>query len=108
MSTQLAPYDDESGPFSRRQLAAAQRIQASTELELYRYFLEARALADCDRFDTQAVADATRCALDEEIALLDLGLAQAGQSAAKLALVARHVERLANINDRRISRRFGG
>jgi hypothetical protein len=108
MSTQLAPYDDDMGPFSRRQQAAAQRSQASTELELYRYFLEARAVADRDRFDTQAVADATRCALGEEIGLLDFGLAQAGQSAAKLALVARHVERLANINDRRISRRFGG
>jgi len=77
-------------------------------LEVYCYFLRTRALADIDRLDTQAIADASRAALEEECGLLDYGLAQAGQSAAKAALVGRHVERMATINDRRITRRFGG
>jgi len=82
-------------------------MRAGAELEVYRHALESRVLAEIDRLDTQAIGDVSRAALDEEVNLLDYGLARAGQSAAKAALVARHVERLANINDRRISRRFG-
>ncbi|MFZ1154802.1 MAG: hypothetical protein WAN93_07860 [Solirubrobacteraceae bacterium] len=54
------------------------------------------------------MADASRAGLEEELDLLDYGMARAGQSAAKVELVARHVERLSAINNRRISRRFGG
>lgn len=108
MSFLPAPIEDDPGALTPRQLAGARRAQASTELEVYRHFLRTRALADIDRLDTQAIADASRAALEEECSLLDYGLAQAGQSAAKVALVARHVERTATINDRRITRRFGG
>jgi hypothetical protein len=101
------PLDDPDG-LNPRQLARARRAQASTELELFRYGLQARTRAEVDRLDSQAVADASRAALDEELDLLDYGLTQAGGSAAKATLVARHVERLAAINDRRITRRFGG
>lgn len=109
MSTYNLPARlDDSGGLSARQVEKARRMQASTELEVFRHTLESRALADIDALDSQALADASRAALDEEIGLMDYGLARAGQSAAKAALVAQHVERLARINNRRITRRFGG
>ncbi len=103
-----APLDDETGWLTTRQLAKARRAQAGAELELFRYGLAARTRAEADRLDSQAVADASRTALELEIDLLDYGLARAGQSAAKLELVSRKVELLANANSRRIARRFGG
>lgn len=108
MSMLPAPLDDEGRSMNSRQLTKAKRAQASAELAVFSHALETRALAEIDRLDSQAVADASRAALDEEIALMDYGLARAGQSVAKTALVARHVERVATINDRRITRRFGG
>jgi hypothetical protein len=108
MSQALVPLNDGSaGWLTNRQLARARRAQLSTELTVFRHGLDARARAEMDAQDTQAVADASRIALDEELDLLDYGLSRAGQSAAKAELVARHVERLAVINNRRISRRFG-
>lgn len=107
MSLLPAPLDDDTG-LTSRQLVKARRAQASTELAVFRHALETRALADIDRLDSQAVADASRAALDEEVDLLDYGLARASGSAAKTQLVIRHVERAAVINDRRITRRFGG
>lgn len=108
MSYLPAPLDDNSGGLSSRQLAKARRAQVGSDLEVFRYGLGVRARAQIDQLDSQAVADASRAAFDEEADLLDYGLARAGQSAAKTALVARHVERIATINDRRITRRFGG
>ena len=107
MSLLPAPLGDETGR-TPRQLAKAKRQAASTALAVFQYGLEAQARAHIDQHDTQALADASRCALDEECALLDDGLARAGVSAAKVELVARHVQRMAFINDRRITRRFGG
>jgi hypothetical protein len=107
MSLLPAPLDDDIGP-TPRQSAKARRAQASTELELFRYGLTARARAEIDRLDSQALADASRASLEEELDTLDYGLARAGTSAAKVELVARHVQRMATINDRRITRRFGG
>jgi hypothetical protein len=107
MSLLPVPLDD-STDLTPRQLAKARRAQTRAGLHVFSYALEARTRAEVDRLDSQAVADASRTALDEEVDLLDYGLAQAGGSAAKVALVARHVERLAAINDRRITRRFGG
>jgi hypothetical protein len=92
---------------SSRQVAAARRAEASQALEVHRYGLGARARAEIDMIDSQAVADAARAALKEEIDLLEYGMARAGGSAAKIELVARTVERLAAIDDRRITRRFG-
>jgi hypothetical protein len=103
-----APLDDDSGGFSARQLDRASRDRASSSLEVFRYGLAAGAAAQMDQIDSQAVADVARAAFEEECDLLDYGLARAGQSATKAALLARHVERLATINDRRITRRFGG
>ncbi len=106
MSLFPVPIDDGSG-LSGRQLAAAQKAQASSDLEVFRYGLGARARSQIDQLDSQSVGDATRAALEVEFDLLDYGLAQTGGSAAKAALVARHVERTATINDHRITRRFG-
>lgn len=108
MSIHNLPARLDDGGLSARQVEKARRMQASTELEVFRHMLDARALADIDALDSQALADASRAALDEEIGLMDYGLARAGQSPAKAALVAQHVERLARINNRRITRRFGG
>lgn len=107
MSFLPARQDEDTG-LSTRQLVQARRAQASSELEVFRYGLGARARAEIDRVDSQAVADATRAALDEELDLIDYGMSRAGQSAAKAELVARHVQRLSEINDRRLNRRFGG
>ena len=107
MSFLPVPADDGSG-LTPRQLARAKRAQAGAELELFRYGLMACTRAEMDRLDSQAIADASRAALEEEMDLLDYGLARAGTSAAKIELVARHVNRLATIDDRRITRRFGG
>lgn len=107
MSLLPAPLDDDTG-LSSRQLTQARRAQASSGLEVFRYGLGARARAEIDRIDSHAVADATRAALNEELDLVDYGLCRAGQSAAKAELVARHVQRLSQINDRRLNQRFGG
>lgn len=106
-SLQLARLDDQMGS-NARQIAKARRAQADAELEVFRYGLGAQMRADFDRHDSQSIADASKAALESELDLLDYGMARAGMSAAKVELVARHVERLATINDRRITRRFGG
>jgi len=85
----------------------ASRALAKANLRVFSHGLDAHARAEEDQQDSQAVADASRTALEEELDLLDYGMSRAGQSAAKVELVARHVERLSAINNRRISRRFG-
>jgi hypothetical protein len=102
-----APLDDAPGGLTAWQINKAKRAQASAELDIFRHGLVAQTRAEFDRQDAQAVADASHTSLDLELDLLDYGMARAGQSAARLELVARHVERLASINNRRITRRFG-
>lgn len=89
-----------------RQLVKAARDRANAELAVFNHCLQTVVLSETDRFDSEALADVSRAALDEEMALLDYGLNRAGQSAVKAAIVARHVERLVTINDRRIRERF--
>lgn len=107
MSLLPAPLDDDTG-LTGRQLKQARHAQASSSLEVFRYGLGARARAEIDRIDSQAVADATRAAMDAELDLVDYGMSRAGQSAVKAEIVARHVHRLGHVNDRRLIRRFGG
>jgi hypothetical protein len=99
--------EEEPSRLTKRQAAKANRDQASAELAVFRYGLQTRVQAERDRLDSEAVADASRTALELELDLLDFGLGRAGQSAAKAAIVARHVEKLVSINDRRLTRRFG-
>jgi hypothetical protein len=107
MPQSLVPFDDGRGWLTNRQLARAVREQQSTDLAVFRHGLDARRKAEEDRQDTQALGDAMRTSLDEELGLLREGLAQAGQSAAAIELVARKVETTASINNRRAARRFG-
>jgi hypothetical protein len=107
MSLLPVPFDDGQGP-TPRHVAKARRAKEASDLEVYRYSLGARARAQIDQYDSQAAGDASRTALEEEMDLLDYGLSRTGGSAAKAELVARHVSRLATINDRRITQRFGG
>jgi hypothetical protein len=102
-----AALDDPTGP-PPRQAAKARRAKDANELEVYRYGLGASGRAQIDQYDSQAAGDASRTALEIETDLLDYGLSRVGGSAAKAELVARHVNRLSTINDRRITRRFGG
>lgn len=108
MSSLLPARLDDQPDLTRRQIAQARRAEASATLEVFRYSLGARARSQMDQCDSQAAGDASQTALESELDLLDYGLARAGTSAAKIELCARHVERLATINDRRITRRFSG
>ena len=107
MSFLPVPTDDDSG-LNRRQVVQARKAEASTALELHRYGLGARFRAQVDIYDSQALADANRAAVCEEMDLVDYGLSRAGISAAKIEMTARAAQRMATINDRRIMRRFGG
>jgi hypothetical protein len=89
------------------QSTQAVRALRKAELVAFRNGLDAAVLAECDRQDSQAVADSCTAALNAELDLLDWGLHRAGNSAAKAELVARKVSRLASLNDSRITRRFG-
>jgi hypothetical protein len=64
-------------------------------------------MAEFDRQDSDAAASATQVALEVEMDVLDYGMGRAGQSAAKINLVARKVELLSSTNNRRLLRRFG-
>jgi hypothetical protein len=97
----------DSNALTPRETSRALRSQRRTELRLFEYSLGRRLAAEEDRVDAQAVADALRTSLDEELDFLDYGLRRAGDSPAKAELVARKLEQLAFINQRRIGRRFG-
>jgi hypothetical protein len=88
-------------------LTRAARASEQTELSIYKYHLDARRQAECDRIDSQAIADVARSALEEEMGVMDACLARAGDSLAKRELVARMVALQSDIDIRRITRRFG-
>jgi|GEM_PF-1499883 hypothetical protein len=108
-TTSLVPVGDGDDfsltPYER---ARASRAQRRAELEIYRHGLAAGVRAECEIQDAQAVADVIQCALQQELDVLDWGLHRADGSAAKAELVARKLNALSSINDRRIARRFGG
>jgi hypothetical protein len=82
------------------------RAQRRVERGLFRHQLSARARAEIDRMDGEAVADAIRESLDNELDLLEWGIHRADGSAAKTELVARKVSMLSQLNDRRLTRNF--
>jgi hypothetical protein len=97
--------DDDGLP--GRYLARARRAQLGAELEVFQHEVRAVALSTIDQIDAQSIADAARCSLEEELRLLEEGLARTGTSKAALELVARKVNILSTSNDRRLNRRFG-
>jgi hypothetical protein len=102
-------FDDalEAG-LTGEQVALAQNHEAQTVLAVHRHLLESRAMAEMEQFDAEAAYEAQRFCLVTQLGLLHDGLAMAGQSAAGVELVARSVELLARVNERRFLRRFGG
>jgi len=104
--TAIEPYAQPSALTPLGSVQAARTVRRA-EMTAFRHGLQAAVRAERDRQDAQAVADACTTSLEWELDLLDYGLHRAGSSAAKAELVARKVERLAAINDSRITRRFG-
>lgn len=101
------PHNDPTSGLSPRKLARVQRAHEDAELDLFHYSVQVRLRAECDRVDSEAIADAARAALREELSFLSEGLARAGNSQAALELVARKLDFLGNGNNRRLTRRFG-
>jgi len=93
---------------SSRQLARATVAQERIELAIHQHQLDARRIAECDRIDSEAIADVAKAALEEEMRVLDWGLSQAGDSVTKAELVSRMVSLQSRIDNARIARRFGG
>jgi hypothetical protein len=108
MSRLPIPLPDDPPSFTPRQLAKAKRAQTDTEIDLFRYQLQARLRAEIDRIDSEAIADAARAALQEELSLLADGLARAGNSQAALEILSRKLEIVSSANNRRLARRFAG
>ena len=106
MSQLPVPISSDDRP--SHQLARAAEAQARPELAIFEHSLRARFEAECERIDAEALSDVIKCALAEEFSVLDEWLPKCGGSAAKAELVARMVAMQSEINNRRISRRFGG
>jgi hypothetical protein len=106
MSNLPARLTDDA-PLSR-QVVRATRAQEKTELAVFEHHLTARYQAECDRIDSQAIADVTKSALENELDLLDWALERAGDSPAKRELVSRAVSLQQRIDNTRIARRYGG
>ena len=93
---------------SNRQLARFERAKQAGELEVLHYGLRSAVRTACFQIDEQATADAARFSLDEELNLLAYGSARAGNSQAAIELVARKINTLEYIGNRRLIRTFGG
>ncbi len=108
MSQSLVSFDDGSDDWrTRRQLDRLQRAYLATDRRVSLHGMDAWATSEEDRQDSEALGDAAGFALEKELTLLHDGLARAGQSAAGVELVARKVELVAGIDNRRLARRFG-
>jgi hypothetical protein len=101
------PLGGGSDGFTSRQLSRASHAQAETALHVHRHRLAARAAAEIDIAYSEAGGDAVAGAIEEELNVLQDGLARAGGSAAAQEIVARKVALLSAIDNRRIARRFG-
>jgi hypothetical protein len=106
-TTLVAAGDDDDFGWTPYQKGRAGRAHRRAELEVFCHGLTAGVRTECEIQDAIAVADVMRTSLDEELDLLDWGLHRANGSAAKTELVARKVNMLSSINNRRIARRFG-
>lgn len=105
--TTLVPARSGGLSLTLRQARQVERDQRHAELAVHQHGLATAARAAMDRHDAQATMDAVQASLEEELALLEYGLHRANGSAAKTELVARKVQLLSALNDRRITRHFG-
>lgn len=86
--------------------AKATRAHQQSVLELFRYELDTYVQSQKDQIDTLALADALRCAFNEEVAFLEDGLDRANGSQAKLEILVAKVALFSRKNNARIERRF--
>ena len=86
--------------------AKASRAHQRAMLEVFQYELDRHVRAQKDQIDTQALGDALRCALNEEMDFLDDGLDRANGSQAKLEILAPKLALYSRKNNARIERRF--
>ncbi|MGH9089833.1 MAG: hypothetical protein ACRDZR_00390 [Acidimicrobiales bacterium] len=103
----LIPSTNHGADLTPFQAAKSGRALRRAEVAVFEHGLRAAARAAMDGQDAQAAADAVQGSLEEELALLEYGLHRANGSAAKTELVARKVQLLSALNDRRITRHFG-
>lgn len=85
---------------------AVHRAQQRAQADVYLHGLDAARRSECDQIDTTSLADAVTTSMEEELRFVSYGIGLAGDNPAKLAIVASKAELLANINNRRIARRF--
>jgi hypothetical protein len=85
---------------------AVHRAQQRARTDVYLHGLEAARRSECDQIDTTALADAVTTATEEELRFVTYGMDLASGNPAKLAIVASKAQLLANVNNRRIARRF--
>jgi hypothetical protein len=83
------------------------RAQRRAEAMVLRHGLAARVQAEVDQIDSQALGDALKASLDEEVGLLDYGMRLANGNQAAAELAARKVGMQSAVNNQRIMRRFG-
>jgi hypothetical protein len=88
-------------------LHRAARDTRRAELELYRYQLNAAVRREKDIIDTEVLEDVFTAATDSELKFMSEFRAKAGNSAAAIEVVARKMQMLDDITNRRIMRRFG-
>jgi hypothetical protein len=89
---------------------AVQRVareQHQAGVTVVRHAIQESMLAEIDRIDGQALGDALKASLDEEVGLLDYGQQLAGDNPAAAVLVLRKVQLASAVNNRRIQSRFG-
>lgn len=87
--------------------ARAAALERRADGEVLRYALRAWVVTQKDQIDSQTLRDAVEAAFDEEIDFYDHGMARANGSMTKQELLARKLEILSQLDNRRISRRFG-
>lgn len=89
------------------QRSRAGRATRRAEAEVYEHHLRAVVRAQQEQAEARALAEVITYATEEELRLLDYGLARANGSEAHLAIVAEKVALLSHLNTTRIRRQFG-
>lgn len=106
-STDLELASNQLG-LTPRQARKLQRQEAAAALEVQGHRRNARKLAASAEAHIEALADVNRTAMNEEMDLVDSGIARAAGSQLKSEAVARALQRQASLGDRVIYRAFRG
>jgi hypothetical protein len=92
---------------SPRESRGLQRTVRNAEIELFHRSVELALTVQMEQRSSQAMTQIAMGSLEDELGLLEYGLARAGNSSAALELVARKVDQLSNLNAVRLARAFG-